>query len=474
MTHTNPTQAIQTDIIIIWWWVSWSSLAMVLAGYTDVKSIALLEKESKLGAVNSKSTHNSQTLHEWNIESNYTVQKAEKISKKANMLKRFLETYVPGWQDVYTMHHKMLLAIGKEEIDILTKRYHEFTSLFPDDQLLNREQIEKYEPLVTKWRPASQPIAAHFSPHGYTIDFGKLSRVFIDTAHFLRPYVIDVYTSAKVESIEKNEDIYTVTLEDWRIFAAKALMVAAWWHTPLLLKQFHKKYPKETFVYGDGNKTLAIDDFSILSVAWSFFNSQKKILNGKVYTMQDPELPFAAVHGDPEVHNTDITRFGPTALWIPKLERYKAGGMREYLKIFEFSAKAFSAIYFVLSKDKRKKAKYLGYNFFYELPYIGKRLFAKEIRKIVPTLEDADIEKAKWYGGTRPQILNTSKSNEHWLDFGEAKFATQDGSAVFSITPSPGATTCLGNAYTDAQTLMNSSKWVFTFNKAKFDADFGG
>jgi hypothetical protein len=31
----------------------------------------------------------------------------------------------------------------------------------------------------------------------------------------------------------------------------------------------------------------------------------------------------------------------------------------------------------------------------YEMPYIGKKLFAKEARKIIPTLTSSDIYKAK-------------------------------------------------------------------------------
>ncbi len=47
---------------------------------------------------------------------------------------------------------------------------------------------------------------------------------------------------------------------------------------------------------------------SILSVAGSFYYAHGHWLNGKVYTMQNPKLPFAATHGDPDVHNPMETR----------------------------------------------------------------------------------------------------------------------------------------------------------------------
>ena len=43
-------------------------------------------------------------------------------------------------------------------------------------------------------------------------------------------------------------------------------------------------------------------NLSFLSMAGSFYTAPK-VLNGKVYTIQVPKLPFAAIHGDPEVHS---------------------------------------------------------------------------------------------------------------------------------------------------------------------------
>ncbi len=464
---------IESDVTIIWWWVTWSSLAYTLTAFTDVKKVVQLEKESSLWAVNSKATHNSQTLHEWNIESNYNRPKAQKVSFKANMLKKYFSKVLSNCSDVYAKHHKMLIAVGDKEVKTLQERYETIKDIFPEDRILTKEEIAQYEPLVMKWRKANESIAAHFSPDGYTVDFGKLSSSFIEQAQQTKQDVLDVLTNACVDTIEQKEDTYYyVTLKDWRVIKSKALVVAAGGHTPLLLKEFHKKHPAVPFKYGDGTTELSVDDFSILSVAWSFFNTHEKMLNGKVYTMQDSDLPFAAVHWDPEVHNSNITRLWPTAIWIPKLERYKKWWMSEYFKVFEVSNKAIAALWSVLSKNDWKTFKYLTKNMMYELPFIGKRLFAKEARKIIPTLKSSDIDKARWYGWTRPQILNTTKTDKKWLDFGEAKFTTLDNSALFTITPSPGATTCLGNAYNDVQAILKSFNGQYTFDKEAFEEMF--
>lgn len=115
-----------------------------------MKKVIQIEKESSLGAVNSKSTHNSQTLHEGNIESNYNRPKAQKVSKKANMLKKYFSKVLPTDSDVYAKHHKMLIAVGDKEVETLKDRYETIKDIFPEDRVLTREEIAQYEPLVMK------------------------------------------------------------------------------------------------------------------------------------------------------------------------------------------------------------------------------------------------------------------------------------------------------------------------------------
>jgi len=59
-------------------------------------------------------------------------------------------------------------------------------------------------------------------------------------------------------------------------------------------------------------------------------------------------------------------------------------------------------------------------NFWYDVPRIGKRLFVKELKKIVPALSADDIVHGDGLGGTRPQILNLDTMQ---LEMGEAKIS---------------------------------------------------
>jgi malate dehydrogenase (quinone) len=105
-------------------------------------------------------------------------------------------------------------------------------------------------------------------------------------------------------------------------------------------------------------------------------------------------------------------------------------------------------------------------NVVYDIPSIGKRSFLKEIKKIVPNVKLNEITFAKGVGGTRPQIINNAIRK---LEMGEAKIVGDK--IIFNITPSPGASTCLGNAFEDTQKLMEFLGNKYTFNSEQFQKD---
>ena len=61
----------------------------------------------------------------------------------------------------------------------------------------------------------------------------------------------------------------------------------------------------------------------------------------------------------------------------------------------------------------------------------------------------SELKFAKGIGGTRPQIVNNTTRK---LEMGEAKLTGEK--IIFNITPSPGASTCLGNAYSDTSKII--------------------
>jgi malate dehydrogenase (quinone) len=411
-----------------------------------VKNIGLIEKYSDFGLVNSSPRMNSQTLHFGDIETNYTLEKAKKVKRYADMVMHYLEheKAVKGDEGLFLKVPKMVLAVGKDQVKTLRDRYPSFGQLFPKLKMIGKEEIGKIEPRILEGRDPEQELLALVTEDGYTVDFRKLCHSFAENAKALNPD-ISVYMSTKVEKIIRDGNNFIIKTDKGE-FETGAVVVAAGSHSLIYAKSLG---------YGKS--------YSILSMAGSFYTGPK-VLNGKVYTMQIPKLPFAAVHGDPEVHNENITRFGPTAKPIFFLERYNYSTFWEYWKTFGFSIKPVLSI-LKISSD-RVIFNYLLKNVVYDFPWIGKRSFLKEIKKIVPKVKLEEIKFAKKVGGTRPQIINNATKK---LELGEAKILGDK--IIFNITPSPGASTCLGNAFEDTLKLMEFLSDRFTFDRIQFEKD---
>lgn len=434
------------EILIVGGGVSGTALLYTLSKYTDVKNIGLIEKYKDFGLVNSASTMNSQTLHFGDIETNYTLEKAKKVKRSADMVMKYLETekFRDSTDRLFIKVPKMVLAVGKEQVDTLRERFKPFSQLFPNLRMIGKDEIGKIEPRILEGRNPEQELLALVTEDGYTVDFGKLSHSFVNNARKVNPG-ISVYLETKVLRILKEGDLYKVITNKGE-FEASAVVIAAGSHSLKIAKSL-----------GYGR------NFSILSMSGSFYTGPK-VLNGKVYTMQVAKLPFAAIHGDPEVNDENVTRFGPTAKPIFLLERYNNSTFFEYWKTFGLGIAPIISI-LKITFDK-VIFNYLLKNVIYDMPSIGKRSFLKEVKKIVPNIKLSELEFAKKVGGTRPQIINNTTRK---LEMGEAKIVGEK--IIFNITPSPGASTCLGNAFEDTSKIMEFLNNKYSFDKEQFEKD---
>ena len=401
----------------------------------------VLEKEEEIACVNSHRNNNSQTLHFGDIETNYTFEKAKSVKRSADLVKHFLIQHDKK-KTVHSKYTKMVLAVGDTQVEKLKKRSDEFIKLFPENKFIGKKEIGKYEPNVLKGRDKKENIAAFFSEDGYTIDFQGLAKLFITKTKKL-----DVMLGTKAEHIEKKEKAegYVVHTTDKELHA-KTVVVASGSHTLMIAKSLG---------YGEY--------ISLFCVAGSFYFVPKS-LNGKVYTMQKEKLPFAAIHGDPDVYEGTKTRFGPTAKAVLLLERHRYKTFFEYVKTTGFKWRTFLSFVHI-----NKDPIILGYvlkNLLYDIPVFGKWLFLKEVRKVVPTTTYSELHYAKGYGGVRPQIVN---DKTHTLDMGEAKFTGDN--IIFNITPSPGASTCLRNAEDDAKKIVAFLGKSYTFDAKRFEKE---
>jgi malate dehydrogenase (quinone) len=440
----SSSTATATDVLIVGGGVCGTALLFTLARYTDLAHITLVERYDQLAQVNSKATSNSQTIHCGDIETNYTLEKALRVQRTAEMIGRYGDLLDPGRRDRCVFRTpKMVLAVGPRECELLRERFQRFSPHFPAMELLEKPQIAEWEPEVALVNGELRPeellaIGIRLSPTA--VDYEALSQSFVELANEAVAglnRVVDVRLCTRVTQIEAEGDRYRVEL---------ALGAAEWPRTWLRARHVvvnagaHSLLLAQKMGYGL--------EYSCLPVAGSFYFTPD-LLRGKVYTMQNDKLPFAALHGDPDVRSPGKTRFGPTALLLPLLERYRPASFWEFLRVLRLDG-AVLAVLWQLFGDADIRS-YILRNLLFEVPWLRRRLFLADARKIVPALQLGDLRFAEGYGGVRPQLIDRHNRR---LMLGEVSIPARPGLS-FNVTPSPGGTCCLGNAERDALAIRD-------------------
>lgn len=414
------------ELLIIGGGVTGTALLYAASRYSSLTHIGLVEKYPRLASVNTSGRHNSQTLHCGDIETNYTLEKALHVKQAANMIVNY-SGYQSNQDELIKRYSKMVLGIGDEECAAINQRYEIFSSHYPSMQLLNASRIAEIEPNVglLNSQPRAEKLLAMGAVADYTaVDFGALSLSFVRAAQNTAKKQIQVVLGTLIKSIRFVGDHFQVTTSQGEMTAG-AVVVSAGGHSLLLAHQMG---------YGL--------EYSVFPMAGSFYFTPR-VLNGKVYTVQNDKLPFAAIHGDPDMLENDATRFGPTALMLPMLERYNYRSILEFISVLDLDRDVLIAMYNLLKE--RDIRNYVFRNMLYEVPLLRRYLFLKAAQKIVPSLQLKDVRYARGFGGLRPQLVDRKQRK---LLLGEARIDNDDG-IIFNMTPSPGATSCLQNAHTD-------------------------
>ena len=439
------------EVIIIGGGITGSALAYVLAEFSGIKNIALLEKYEGLATLNSKASANSQTIHCGDIETNYDLQKAIEVKRKADMIVKYCQKH--GYENKFLFQgQKMALGVGESEVELIKDRFEKFKELYPYLQLFDKEELKKIEPKLVfdgHGEERAEDIVAMGVQSGVytTIDYGAMANSFVQNAKNVEGKTCDLYLNSEVQNITKVGDKLYIRTANRLSLSADFVVVDAGAHSLWLA---HKM--------GLGQ------DFSTICIAGSFYLTKQKLLNGKVYMVQNPKLPFAALHGDPDLLADGCTRFGPTALTLPKLERYKGcRSVPEFFQSLNFDMDVAKVIWQNFGDSEVRD--FLIRNIGFEIPILGKKLFVKNARKIIPSIREEDIYYAKGFGGVRPQVISHSQKK---LLLGEARIGENPG-IIFNMTPSPGATSCLGNALRDAKSACEYLG--VSFDDAKFDAE---
>lgn len=396
------------DVIIVGGGVVGTALLYTLCRYTDVKSIALVEKAGDIGMMSSFSRTNSQTLHFGDVETNYTKEKASQTNDAARMILAYAKSNrLPP--DTVQRCQKLLLASGEDEIEYAAKWYSSFAAgLYPGLRVVGKEETVRMEPNLLKGRGDGERVVVYSSNTGYMVDFGRLAKSFVENSKDPGKK-IDIMLNTEVHSIYNSTEGYSVDIGNGRL-EGKSVVASAGIDSLRFAKSLG----------------LA-KDIGIIPTGGGFFVS-KKVLNGKVYRVQMGKMPFAAVHGDPDITDASITRFGPV-IYLPVDASQIASAPVSLRILGKYD------LYGLISRHMS-----------YWVPVIGKDSFVRnEVAKIVPSIKHSDVTIARGYGGISPRIVDLKTSS---LSIGEERI--RHNGAIFNIAPSPGASSSLAIAASDA------------------------
>ena len=437
---------VDTEVLIVGGGVCGTALLFELARYTDLEHLTLVERYGRLAQVNSRATSNSQTIHCGDIETNYSLEKALQVKRTAEMIGRYAALLEPETAERCVFHTpKMVLAVGESQCAFLRERFERFAPHFPAMELLDAERIAAWEPAVAgiNGQPrAEQILAIGIRNTATAVDYEALSESFVEQAGLALARSgrrLDLRLGTTVVAIQPEgpdpsaPESFLVEMrgpEGPMALRARHVVVNAGAHSLLMAQQL-----------GFGL------EYSCLPVAGSFYFTPA-ILRGKVYTVQNDRLPFAALHGDPDVRAAGQTRFGPTALLLPRLERYVPASFWEFLRVLRLDWAVLAVFWQLFGVADIRN--YILRNLLYEVPWLRRRLFLADIRKIVPGLRLEDLRFAEGYGGVRPQLIDRRQRR---LMLGEVSIPAVPG-LVFNVTPSPGGTCCLGNAERDLEAIV--------------------
>jgi len=429
------------DVVVVGGGVTGSALLFALSRYTNIKSALLLEKYNKIAALNSNAHSNSQTLHFGDVETNYTVEKAKHVKTQAEYLLNYTKRFLKGDERDKIIQHcqKMVLGVGSGEVKALEKGYDSLKPVFPGLKKVNANGLAKIEPKVMDGRNRREEVLALLSNKGYMVDFGRLAGTFISNAKVNKKKKIDVKLGEPVIDAKRGNEYYSVHTRNGVVHAKFVAFEAG----------TYSLYFAKKFGYDKG--------LSILAIGGGFYYS-KRMLRGKVYRVQHGGIPFAAIHADPDITDPKVTRYGPTVTIDIELEKGHPETIPDYISAFEKDIHTFETVRKILGN--RDIQRIIDNNMLYSMPIIGKHRFVdNEARKIIPKIGYDDVWFDKSAGGIRPQIIDEQKRK---LVLGEARL--QREGLIFNITPSPGASSCVGNALEDAS-------YITEYIDAEFDRE---
>lgn len=358
------------------------------------KTIAILEKESAVGM--HQTGRNSGVIHS-GIYYTPNSYKAKNCKKGRDELVAFAKKYDVNYQAC----GKIIVATTADEVELLDQIYAKgLANKTPNISYLDADGIKDKEPFINGLKAILVPSAG-------IIDYVQVCEKFVELIQ-LTQSKSKLELSCKVESI--NGDCVQTSKG---VFSTETIIFCTGLFADRVAKQ-------------DAH-TLDLQIVGFRGDYYRLTDEAKHKINNLVYPVPDPKFPFLGVHFTPMV-NGDIES-GPNAVFSFKREGYKTTSFN--LKD-TFEALTYAGTLKLFSKHWRKGLDEYKRAF-------SKRLFVKELQKMMPSITEDDVEYAR--AGVRAQALDI---NGNLVD--DFKIVKSQNHVHVLNAPSPAATSCLAIA----------------------------
>ena len=383
----------QYDIGVIGGGIIGLATAMRLTQELPRHKVVVLEKEPEIAQ--HQTGHNSGVIHA-GIYYAPGSQKANFCSTGGRMLREFCDSHAIN----YEMCGKVIVATSESELPQLEELYRRGTQNGAEGlQIIDRERLRELE-------PRAAGVGAVFSPNTGIVDYGQVSQAY---ATEIKESGGDLWTGTRVQGVTRREGRLYVETSSGDV-SVKHLINCAGLHADTVARMM--------------GVDIGVRIIPFRGEYFSLRPDSSHLVNGLVYPVPDPRLPFLGVHFTKRVGGS--VEAGPNAVLAFAREGYKKTGLnvRDTLGVLSYVG------FWRMSMSYWRSGLQEQYR------SLVKRAFLRSLQTLVPdvTMDDLGSPGA----GVRAQAVD--RKGRLLQDFSIAQ--SMDAIHVLNA-PSPGATSSL-------------------------------
>jgi len=341
-----------------------ASAYKIMLSHPEIR-IAVLEKEEKVAT--HQTGHNSGVIH----SGLYYTPGSNKAWTCIEGRKELVE---------FAKKHKISYKIcGKIIVATKVKELSNLETILQNGQESNIEGIEKIGPeQIKEIEPSCEGIAGIHVPCTGIIDFTKVAEKLVRLIQ-KKGSGNKVLTSHEVTTLDKH-DFYTKVVTNQESFDAKYIINCAGLQCDRVAKM-------DSVAPGMRIVPFRGDYYELTEKA------QEKV-KGLIYPVPDPALPFLGVHFTRTIAGN--VECGPNAVFSFKREGY---GKTDFSLADSWDALSYPGLWKMFFK-------YWRYGLGEYARAFSRKLFLKQLKRLIPSLQDDDIKPCK--AGVRAQAIESS------------------------------------------------------------------